>query len=178
MLATTYAMIAKRADVAIPTAYNHFPTRPDLLTACMGHVAGQAPAFGPHMYDGLPAAPARLAALVHATFETYAYYFPWLRWAISEATSVPEIQRFLEHFRVLRRSLIEQAFAPGFSGAPPPVLIAVADVLLDFHSWKALTTDRRVKRNRSEALVTDALRALLLHHKRARATGKRGTRTS
>ena len=31
-IATTYAMIAERADVAIPTVYNHFPTLGDLLS--------------------------------------------------------------------------------------------------------------------------------------------------
>ncbi len=178
VLATTYAMIAERADVAIPTAYNHFPTRADLLSACIGHVASQAPAFGPHIYQGLADDPARLAALVRATFDTYTYYSPWLRWAIHEAASVPEIQRFLDQFRAQRGCLIEQAFAPGFTRAPPRALIALADVLLDFHGWKSLTTDRHLRPNQRERLVTDALLALLRHHQRARMIGNRRKRAS
>ena len=37
-LATTYAMIAKRAQVAPQTVYNHFPKEDALLGACTGHV--------------------------------------------------------------------------------------------------------------------------------------------
>ncbi len=37
-LATSYAMIAREADVSVPTVYNHFPTRDDLFAACTRHV--------------------------------------------------------------------------------------------------------------------------------------------
>jgi len=42
-LATTYAMIAKRAQVATQTVYNHFPDDSALLGACTGHVLDRAP---------------------------------------------------------------------------------------------------------------------------------------
>ena len=66
--ATTYAMIARRADVAVPTVYNHFPALGDLLGACTGDVAAGAPTLGSRIYDGAPVVEARLQALVRAQF--------------------------------------------------------------------------------------------------------------
>ncbi|HVR84495.1 MAG TPA: helix-turn-helix domain-containing protein, partial [Planctomycetota bacterium] len=37
--ATTHAMIAKTADVSIPTVYNHFRTRSEVVLACGSHLA-------------------------------------------------------------------------------------------------------------------------------------------
>jgi AcrR family transcriptional regulator len=44
-VATSYAEIAQRAGVSLPTLYKHFPTQDQLIAACTGHVAGQGPAL-------------------------------------------------------------------------------------------------------------------------------------
>ena len=41
--ATSYADIAGRAGVSLPTVYSYFPTQADLLSACTGHVVARAP---------------------------------------------------------------------------------------------------------------------------------------
>ena len=45
-LGTSYAMIAKRAQVAPQTVYNHFPEQGALFGACTGHVQDRAPPLG------------------------------------------------------------------------------------------------------------------------------------
>src|SRR4029079_15474833 len=45
-LGTSYAMIAKRADVSPQTVYNHFPELGTLFGACTGHVLDRAPPLG------------------------------------------------------------------------------------------------------------------------------------
>jgi AcrR family transcriptional regulator len=42
-IATTYADIAKRAGVSLPTVYSHFPTQNELLQGCTAHVIAKAP---------------------------------------------------------------------------------------------------------------------------------------
>ncbi|HEX2117376.1 MAG TPA: helix-turn-helix domain-containing protein, partial [Alphaproteobacteria bacterium] len=63
---TSYADIAQRADVAIPTVYKHFPSLGHVFEACVGHVSERAPPLGPDVFDRLATAPERLAALAKA----------------------------------------------------------------------------------------------------------------
>ena len=49
-LGTSYAMIAKRAQVAPQTVYNHFPALDALFGACTGHVGRRAPPLGPDTF--------------------------------------------------------------------------------------------------------------------------------
>ncbi|MBI3611532.1 MAG: helix-turn-helix transcriptional regulator [Nitrospirae bacterium] len=165
VVATTHADIAKRADVAIPTVYKYFPTRADLLPACMGHVASQAPGIGPYLFEKRQDVPSRLAALVHGLFEFHAFLAPWLRWALSESEVIPEIRASLDQTRTVFLELIDQAFTPGFSGPPSSPLRDVAYALLDFPAWKSMTADKNLPLDRAEAIVSDALIALFHHYK-------------
>ena len=128
VLATTHAMIAKRADVAVPTVYNHFAARSDLLAACTARVAVLAPPLGSGIYEGADGIDSRLRALVHALFAYYRYYAPWMRWAYYEAQLVPELAEWLRDVTEACRRLIEHALEPAF-GLPLP------DSLLDIIWW-------------------------------------------
>src|SRR5215472_12446816 len=85
VLATTYAQIAARADVAIPTVYKHFPDLPRLVAACTCHVGALAPAMDPEMFEPGSALEARIAALVAAAFALHRFQAPWLRHGLPEA---------------------------------------------------------------------------------------------
>src|SRR5690606_1335960 len=85
---TSYADIAARADVAIPTVYKHFPSLEVLFNACVGHVSERAPPLGPDLFDGLPGARDRLTALVKAIAARHRYFAPWQRWP---ADDIPEL---------------------------------------------------------------------------------------
>lgn len=174
VVATTYAMIAKRADVAVPTVYNHFPTRADLLAACTGRVAVLAPALGPRIYDGADNVDARLRALVHALFANYRYYAPWMRWAIAEAQLVPELAAWLGQTTDTRRQLTEQALEPVFGTPPPVALLALCEILLDFSAWQRLASEQELEPAEAETAVYDALAALVKMHRAAAPVAGRG----
>lgn len=157
-MATTYPMIAHAADVSVPTVYNHFSTRGDLIAACTRHVPSEAPALGPEIFEGLADVPARVRALVRALGKSYAFWEPWLRWGVAEVAFVPELKGILERWRSGREALAREAFARGFGGRPPRALLDIAAALLDFPAWKSLT--RASTSKRTEAVLADALTTL------------------
>ena len=164
-LATTYPMIARAADVSVPTVYNHFPTRDDLFAACTRHVPREAPALGPAIFDGLAGVEERLSALVRALARSYGFWAPWIRWGSAEAAVVPEFRRFLEDWRKGREALVRAALAPEFGGRPPAGLVDLAGVLLDFGSWDRLASRRGARR--AEALLKESLVVMFHHHARS-----------
>lgn len=161
VVATTYAMVAKRADVAIPTVYNHFPTTSELLAACTGHVSAQAPALGPHIFGAAIDVDERLRALVRALFAQYRYRAPWLRWAIHEACLVPDLAKLLKAAGEGRRQLIALALAPAFGPRPPESLLILCDILLDYSAWQRLTSGKNLSGEEIETVVVAALLALV-----------------
>ena len=166
VLATTYADIAERADVSVATVYNHFPARPDLLQACGGELASRAPQFDADIFAGHAEVAGRLAALVRAVFDDHRHWGPWKRWAVGEASVVPELRASIERARTRRLGLVVQALAPGFAGSPPPRLVALVDALLDFAAWSALTGD--LGADEAEAAVAAALVTLYEAQQRRR----------
>jgi TetR/AcrR family transcriptional regulator of autoinduction and epiphytic fitness len=165
-LATSYPMIARAADVSVPTVYNHFPTRDDLFAACTRHVPKEAPALGPEIFDGRAGVEERLEALVRALARSYRFWAPWIRWGSAEAEVVAEFRRILEQWRKEREALIRGALAPGFGGRPPAGLVDIAGVLVDFRSWDLLAAHRGPRR--AEALLMESLVVLYRHHARPR----------
>lgn len=141
-LATTYAMIAKRADVAIPTVYNHFPAQGDLFMACTEHAARNAPPLGPGMFEDTPDLTGRLRALVGALDTFYEYYSPWMRKGLHEAQLLPELAAALQVNFPNVRGLIELALAPGFKSTPPSSLVTLCEILLDFPAWVRIQDDQ------------------------------------
>lgn len=175
VLATTYAMIAKRADVAVPTVYNHFPTRGDLLAACTGRAAALAPPLGPQIYNGADDVDTRLQALVQALFAYYRYYAPWMRWANYEAQLVPELAEWLHKATDARRQLTELALEPAFGTPPPTALLALCEILLDFWAWQRLASEQGLEPAEAETVLSDALTALVEMNRAATTVaGRRG----
>ena len=175
VLATTYAMIAKRADVAVPTVYNHFRTRGDLLAACTGEAAALAPPLGPRIYDGADDVDTRLRALVHALSAYYRYYAPWMRRANYEAQLVPELAQWLRKATDARRQLTELALDPAFGTPPPTALLSLCETLLDFSAWQRLASEQGLEPAEAETVLSDALTALVEMHRAATtAAGRRG----
>jgi AcrR family transcriptional regulator len=150
---TSYAMIAERADVAIPTVYKHFPDMHALFTGCVGHVLAQAPAVGPEAFAALTDVPARLDALTRALCKRHRFLQPWLRW--HEAEVLPALAPHDRAMREHQRALIADALAPEFGPSPPPALLGLLEALLDFTTWARLTGDAKL----SDAAAADAVSA-------------------
>jgi AcrR family transcriptional regulator len=172
VLATTYAMIAKRADVAIPTVYNHFRTRSDVIDACTGHVGASAPSLAPGIFETAHDVEQRLRALTRAVAANHRYLAPWMRWAVHEAPLVPELAAALQKGRPTLKHMIELALAPDFGDVPPPALVALCEILLDFSAWQRLSSERGLAPGDAETALGDALVAIVKEHGAARAPGR------
>ncbi|HKF64050.1 MAG TPA: TetR/AcrR family transcriptional regulator [Dongiaceae bacterium] len=159
VLATTYAQIAARADVALPTVYKYFPDLPRLVAACTRHVDALAPALGPEIFAPGSALEARIEALVTAVFVLHRFQAPWLRHGPPEAGRLPALDEFLAEGQARLRTLIALALAPRYGEAPPPGLIALFETLLDFSAWQRLT--RTLPAQSPEAVTRAALLALV-----------------
>lgn len=155
---TSHAMIAKRAQVAPQTVYNHFPDLRALLGACTGHVMDRAPPLGMESFRSGRSAAARLARLAEAVFARHAYLAPWMRRGWYEAVLVPEVGAILEPANSSLRELIAAAVAP--EREPTAGFVDAAFVLLSFPAWQQLTRNR----SNSEAahIAGDCLADLLL----------------
>jgi AcrR family transcriptional regulator len=137
-LATTYAMIAKRAQVAPQTVYNHFPNDEALIGACTGHVHGRAPPLDVEAIrtGGSPAE--RLKLLAQAVYARHEFMAPWLRWR--EAALIPALGAIAAAGSERLRDAIAAALAPDHE--PTPDFVDAAFVLLDYPAWQALTRSR------------------------------------
>jgi len=137
-LATTYAMIAKRAQVAPQTVYNHFPKEDALLGACTGHVLDRAPPLDVATIRSAPSPAARLKLLAQAVFARHNYMAPWLRW--HEAALIPALGAIVAEGNEGLRVLIAATVAPDHE--PTADFVDAAFVLLDYPAWQALTRSR------------------------------------
>ena len=137
-LGTTYAMIAKRAQVAPQTVYNHFPKEDVLLGACTGHVLDRAPPLDVAMVRSAPSPAARLKLLAHAVFARHEFMAPWLRWR--EAALIPALGAIAAEGDDRLHALIAATVAPDHE--PTPDFVDAAFVLLDYPAWQALTRSR------------------------------------
>ena len=135
-VATSYADIAQRAGVSLPTMYNHFPTQDALIAACTGHVAGLAP---PLPVEDILAAPdlgAAAQALVDGMDRIHAHFEPWLVWR--EHQVVPALGAVAESRRNQLTQLLRQVLAHHVGSASGARLAAVWESLLHFELWYRL----------------------------------------
>jgi len=137
-LATTYAMIAKRAQVATQTVYNHFPDDSALLGACTGHVLDRAPPLALEKIRSVRSPAARLRLLAEVVFARHEFMAPWLSW--HEAAVIPALGEIIAKGSDALRALIAAVVAPDHDSTPD--FVDAAFVLLDFPAWQALTRTR------------------------------------
>lgn len=139
-LGTSYAMIAKRAEVSPQTVYNHFPGLDALFGACTGHVEAKAPPLGPQTFRAGRTADERLKLLARAVYARHEFMAPWLRKGWYEAALSPELGAILDRGKAALRDLVEAAVAP--DREPADGFVDAALVLLDYPAWKELTRSR------------------------------------
>jgi AcrR family transcriptional regulator len=155
-LATSYAQIAQRAGVSLPTVYKHFPTQAQLIAACTGHVAAHGPALSAADILQAPALPAAARALVDATDRLHAHFEPWQVWR--EHKLVPALGDVAAHRRQQLTALIAQVVARHLPADGQRELAAVWEALLSFDLWHRLVREHKLSR----AAVRRILLRLLL----------------
>lgn len=174
IIATTYAEVARRADVSIPTVYKHFPKRSDLILACGAHLAERFPMPGPEIFSEAGGPSSRIRVLVHSLFDFYSRKDPWLARQVTEFGADPQIRRALDRQREALLALVREVLAPAFPGGAPDRLLAAAVALLDYPAWKTLREMSLPSAGHEEA-VHEALGTLLRHHRSTTRPGSRGS---
>ncbi|RYY72599.1 MAG: TetR/AcrR family transcriptional regulator [Comamonadaceae bacterium] len=156
VLATSYAEIAQAAGISLPTMYKHFPDLGQLVRACSGHVASQAPAFPADEILAAPDLAAAARLLVEAMDLRHAHFEPWMAWR--EASRIPVIAETAAARRREIVQLCEALLARHGASGPLREQAAVWESLLDFELWHRLVRAHRLPR----AAVRTHLHSLVL----------------
>ena len=144
---STVAVVAERAGVTRGALQHHFPTREDLFTAAIEHVAAERIAFVRARLEDLPApGPERTEAVVQMVVQMYTdqYFRAALHLWVAAATEEPLRERVValenrvgrETHRVAVASLGVDAHAPGVREAVQATLdlargLGLANLLTD-----------------------------------------------
>jgi AcrR family transcriptional regulator len=144
-LATSYADIAERAGVSLPTVYKHFPTQDELIGACTAHAASKAPELPVGEILGAPTLADAAAVLVEAMERIHLYFEPWMAWG--ERRVIPALQAFLDGERRQLTGLVAQLLKSHLGDGDHREVSATWESLLSFDFWHRLVREHKLARN-------------------------------
>ncbi|GAB2577794.1 hypothetical protein GCM10027034_05390 [Ramlibacter solisilvae] len=159
VFATSYAQIAQRAGVSLPTVYKHFPTLDELLQACTGHVGDQAPVFPQERVLEAPDLPSAAAVLVDACDALNTHFEPWFAWR--ENKHLPLLQQQGEDRRARMLALCILLLKRHGARGSHDQIAAVWDSLLHFDFWHRLMHDHQLSRAATRACQLNLMLAAL-----------------
>lgn len=135
-LATSYAEIAERAGVSVPTVYKHYPDLDLLVRGCSGHVSEQAPPLPAQAILASADLPTATEQLVDAVDRLHAYYEPWQVWR--EQGRIPALAERAEAARESLTALCAAVLAAHGVTGDRREIAAVWESLLQFDLWHRL----------------------------------------
>jgi len=142
VVGTSYAQIAARAGVSLPTVYNHFPTQEALVGACTGHVRERAPQLPIEKLLAAPDLPSAAVALVRAMGRLHEHLEPWMVWR--EHRLVPALSAQMDHIRARSTAAIEQVLRRHLDTAAAARVAPLWEALLHFELWHRLVRQHGV----------------------------------
>lgn len=157
VLGTSYADIAQRAGVSLPTVYNHFPTQDELIGACTGHVAAQAPQLPVGDILSAPALEEAAALLTEGMERIHVHFEPWMSWG--ERRVVPVLQAMFEAERRNLASLSAQLLQLHLGDGDHREAAATWECLLAFDFWHRLVRDHKLARAAARRQIVQLLLA-------------------
>lgn len=157
-VATSYADIAQRAGVSLPTVYSYFPTQAALMGACTGHVAAGAPALPVEAILVAPDLRSAAATLVVSMDKLHTYFEPWASWRAERA--IPFVAEFRTTNRERLTTLLVQILSRHRKGRQA-AYAAAWESLLSFDLWQRLVRQHALPRARVRALLVDLLLSAL-----------------
>ena len=144
---TTLSAIAERAGVQRHTVYRHFPTEVELYRACSTHWLAANPLPDPAAWRAISDPRERLS---RALDELYAYYErtePMLTNVLRDLDLVEALQPTATPLQTLTADATATLTAGWNSrGRRRRLLQAALRHVLDFRTWRSLTTDSQITR--------------------------------
>jgi AcrR family transcriptional regulator len=144
VVSTTYADIAQRAGVSLPTVYKHFPQFDGLVTACTGHVAQAAPPLPVEQIMATHGLDEAASTLVDAMDRIHAYLEPWMVWREHGLVSVLGQQRAQRRQQLT--GFISQLLARQLGAGDHGAAAALWESILQFELWHRLVRDHKLPR--------------------------------
>lgn len=160
----TLQAVADRADLALRTLYNHFPSRDTLLSAAFQHHAAQSRAAVEAV--SLPDADAneQLRHAIAAYYSRYAIMGPRLS-ALLSVRGFPELDEQIRAIRAWRRGvlrkIIRRARRAGTLIVPESTALALAYTMTSHATWQMLAAELDAGTHDPAKAVADALCAAL-----------------
>jgi AcrR family transcriptional regulator len=159
-LATSYAQIAERAGVSLPTVYKHYPELDTLVQACSGHVAAQAPAFPQERVLAAPDLASAAQALVDGCDAQHAHFEPWVSWR--EDLRIEALRALADARRRQLRALCEAVLARHRAAADArDETAALWETLLSFGVWQRLVREHKLSRTAARRRLAQLLLAAI-----------------
>ena len=134
VVATSMQDVAERADVALRTVYNHYPTIDDLVAGCTKKVIALLLPPTPAIFDGLSTLQERVLRLVRELFAMYERGSLQIGVARREQSEVAGLADYVANERAMREALVGEALRP-FD--VPRRVVKETMALTDFYVWKA-----------------------------------------
>lgn len=157
-VATSYADIAQRAGVSLPTVHSYFPTQAAMMSACTGHVAAGAPPLPVEQILAATNLPDAAATLVISMDALHAYFQPWLSWRAERA--IPFVAEMMISKRERLTRLLVQLLSRHRKG-PQAACASAWESILSFDLWERLVRQHALPRAVVRALLVDLLLAAL-----------------
>jgi AcrR family transcriptional regulator len=160
----TLQAVADRADLALRTLYNHFPSRDALLSAAFQHHAAQSRAAVEAV--SLPDADAneQLRHAIDAYYARYAAMGPRLT-ALLSVRGFPELDEQIRAIRAWRRGvlrkIIRRARRAGTLTVPETTAVALAYTMTSHATWQTLAAELDATRPDPAKAAADILCAAL-----------------
>jgi AcrR family transcriptional regulator len=157
-LATSYAQIAERAGVSLPTVYKHYPTLDELVQACSSHVAARAPAFPQDRIAAATDLATAAQALVDGCDAMNAHFEPWISWR--EHHRIDSLRAIVDTRRRQLRHLCEAVLAQHAAApAARDEVAATWETILSFDVWQRLVREHKLARAATRRRQTQLLLA-------------------
>lgn len=136
VVATSLQDVAERADVALRTVYNHYPTIDDLVAGCTNRVISLLSPPTPEIFGGLDTFQERMRRLVEELFAMYERGSAMIEVARCEQIEVAGLADYVASEAAMREELVREALRPF---KPHGRTVREATALADFYVWKAIT---------------------------------------
>jgi AcrR family transcriptional regulator len=158
-LATSYAQVAERAGVSVPTVYKHYPDLDQLVRGCTAHVAAKAPAMPADAILAEPSLRGAIEALVDGAMGIHAHFEPWMLWR--EHGRIPALAQLYAANRQRALQLYGALLERHGVAGDHRELAALMESLLHFELWHRLTRLHKLPRAAVRWRLTELLMAAL-----------------